>query len=95
MEWQNLALGFYFPADRRIHYIGIKACLESFTNPQIANIISYIRRVIEKKPDQFPDLKIPKFLKESADLIGAALSHQQLAGMGDLPLNHRYEGWIY
>ena len=31
MEWQNLALGFYFPVDRRIHYIGIKACLECFT----------------------------------------------------------------
>ena len=33
MIWKNLSLGFYFPKDRRIHYINIRNCLESFTNP--------------------------------------------------------------
>lgn len=75
-EWPSLALGFYFPVDRQIKYIGISNCLECFTNPQIANIISYVKRVATKKRDEYPDLRIPRFLEAASDLVGAALTHQ-------------------
>ena len=61
-EWYNLGLYFYLPHARKVLLVGVHNCMQCFTKPQQANIVSWFKHYLSRN-EELEDIMIPLYLK--------------------------------